>query len=193
MDGVPYPQPLPRPEPQYVPWGVLQVRPIGHSPGRCHLRPLTKGPGRIPPYCVCSGGAHTVTGGEGQTPEVGALACVFFRLLSSRPLPPLCWVRRRVFRHSWLGCGGGGGGGRLLATPGRGACVRVPATPGWGSLPVVAGGPSPLLAEDFWCGSPPLLAGVRWWCWRGGPSPLLAEVRWCVGRGGGGWPLATPG
>ena len=32
MDGVPYPQPLAVPEPQYVPWGVLLVRPIGHPP-----------------------------------------------------------------------------------------------------------------------------------------------------------------
>ena len=28
---VPYPQPLAGPEPQYVPWGVLLVRPIGHA------------------------------------------------------------------------------------------------------------------------------------------------------------------
>ena len=32
MDGVPYLQPLAGPEPQYVPWGVLLVRPIGHPP-----------------------------------------------------------------------------------------------------------------------------------------------------------------
>ena len=32
MDGVPYPQPLTAHEPQYVPWGVLLVRPIGLSP-----------------------------------------------------------------------------------------------------------------------------------------------------------------
>ena len=32
MDGVPYPQPLTGHEPQYVPWGVLLVRPIGHPP-----------------------------------------------------------------------------------------------------------------------------------------------------------------
>ena len=33
MDGVPYPQPLTGHEPQYVPWGVPRVRPIGHPPG----------------------------------------------------------------------------------------------------------------------------------------------------------------
>ena len=32
MDGVPYLQPLAVPEPQYVPWGVLLVRLIGHFP-----------------------------------------------------------------------------------------------------------------------------------------------------------------
>ena len=86
-------------------------------------------------------------------------------------------------RHSWLGSAGGGGG-----------CS------------------SPLLAEGPGCGSPPLLAGVRWrrWCvvachswlrvpvavprhsWLGGPPvavvagplPLLAE-----GLGGGSPPL----
>ena len=34
MDGVPYPQPLAGPEPQYVPCRVLLVRPIGHPPRR---------------------------------------------------------------------------------------------------------------------------------------------------------------
>ena len=32
MDGVPYPQPLTGHEPQYVPWGVLLVKPIGQPP-----------------------------------------------------------------------------------------------------------------------------------------------------------------
>ena len=81
--------------------------------------------------------------------------------------------------------------GWSLATPGGGSCVLLPATPGWVSLPGVAGR------------SPPLLAGVRWqrwcvvcgvWCvvcgggvlvglWLVcgvvGPSPLLAEVPVC--------------
>ena len=52
--------------------------------------------------------------------------------------------------------------GRSLATPGGGSCVLLPATPGWGSLPVVV------------CGPPPLLAGVcrRRWC-------VVCGV-WCV-------------
>ena len=37
--------------------------PLVTPPGRCHRGPLTNSPGRIPPYCVCSGGADTVTGG----------------------------------------------------------------------------------------------------------------------------------
>ena len=42
--------------------------PLVSLPGRCHRRPLTNGPGRIPPYCVCSGGADTVTG-EAPKPQ----------------------------------------------------------------------------------------------------------------------------
>ena len=70
MDGVPYPQPLTGQEPQYVPWGALLVRPIGHPPGRCHLGPLANGPGRNPPYCLRSGGADTDTGGPIRTPDL---------------------------------------------------------------------------------------------------------------------------
>ena len=110
-------------------------------------------------------------------------------------------------RHSWLGsaCGGGvwcvvcgvwrwcvGGVvagvwcGWSLATPGRGSCVLLPATPGWVSLPVVVGSP-----RHSWLGS---VGGVAVWCvvcgggvlvglWLVcgvvGPSPLLAEVPVC--------------
>ena len=133
--------------------------PLVTSEGRCHPRPLTDGPGRIPPYCVCSDGANTVTRGG-----VRSLACVSRG--HPRPAPP----------SRCVGCVGGFsaspgwgvevvGGGRLLATPGRVACMRVPALPGWVPPPVVAGGPSSLLAECLRCGSPPLLAGVLWCCW----------------------------
>ena len=37
--------------------------PLATALGRCHHGPLANGPRRIPPYCVCSGGADTVTGG----------------------------------------------------------------------------------------------------------------------------------
>ena len=74
--------------------------PLVTSPGRCHRGPLTNGPGRIPPYCVCSGGADTVTRGGPQTPEVGSLACVFCGPFSSRPRISLCGLRWWVSRLS---------------------------------------------------------------------------------------------
>ena len=45
--------------------------PLVTPPGRCHRGPLTNGPGRIPPYCVCSGGADTVTGGGPKPLRLG--------------------------------------------------------------------------------------------------------------------------
>ena len=45
--------------------------PLVPPPGRCHRGPLTNGPGRIPPYCVCSGGADTVTGGGPKPLRLG--------------------------------------------------------------------------------------------------------------------------
>ena len=47
--------------------------PVATPPGRCHLGPLTNGPGRIPPYCVSSGGADTVTGGGPKLLGLGPL------------------------------------------------------------------------------------------------------------------------
>ena len=82
--------------------------PLVTPQGRCHLGPLTNGPGRIPPYCVCSGWADTVIGGGGQTAEVGPLACVSCGPPESRP-PSRC-----------VGCGGG-----FSAAPGPGAVVAV--------------------------------------------------------------------
>ena len=98
--------------------------------------------------------------------------------------------------------------GWSLATPGGGSCVLIPATPGWFLLPVVVGVPrgswlrvpgavpchswlafavvgggcsSPLLAEGPGCGSPPLLAGVRWrrWCVVCGVWCVVCGV-WCA-------------
>ena len=117
--------------------------------------------------------------------------------------------------------------GWSLATPGGGSCVLLPATSGWVSLPVAVGVPrhswlrapgavprhswlgfavggggcsSPLLAEGPGCGSPPLLAGVRWrrWCVVCGVWCVVCGVRrWCVGGVVAGvwcgWSLATPG
>ena len=117
-----------------------------------------------------------------------------------------------VPRHSWLGSAGGGGVwcAAVVCWWGCGWCVvwLVPrhswrrflcATPRHSWLDFAAPGgarSSPLLAEGPRCGSPPLLAGVRWrrWCvvcgggvlvglWLVcgvvGPSPLLAEVPVC--------------
>ena len=166
MDGVPYPQPLAGPEPQYMPWRLLLVRPIGHPPGRCHRGPLTNGPGRIPPYCVCSGGADTVTGGAPKPLRLGPLPA-FHGAPYFGPAPPFA-VWFVVVGFPSLRGGMVVVGGQLFAFPGRVACARVPASPGCGSPPVAAVGPPPLLAVGLGlrCGSPPLLAGVLW-CWWG--------------------------
>ena len=85
-----------------------------------------------------------------------------------------------------------------LATPGRGSCVLLPATPGWVSLPVVVRGPLHswlrvlgAVPRHSWLGS---AGGGGVWCvvcgggvflglWLVcgvvGPSPLLAEVPAC--------------
>ena len=47
--------------------------PLATPPGPCHLGPLTNGPGRIPPYCVSSGGADTVTAGAPKLLGLGPL------------------------------------------------------------------------------------------------------------------------
>ena len=117
-------------------------------------------------------------------------------------VPRHSWLRvlGAVPRHSWLGSAAGGGGWSL-GTPGSGSGVRFPATPGWGPLVVVMGGPSPLLAEGPGCGSPPLLAGVRWLWWWVVPRHSWLRVLGAVCRhswlgsaaGGGCWSLTTPG
>ena len=56
------------------------LSPLATPPGRCHHGPLANGAGRIPPYCVSSGGADTVTGGGGAKP------------LRPGPLPHLPWA-----------------------------------------------------------------------------------------------------
>ena len=87
MDGVPYPQRLTGHEPQYVPWGFLLVRPIGHPP-----RP-------VPPRAAGqrSRAYHTLLrvlkwGRYGhrrgpQSPEAGWPASISLGPLLSRPLP----------------------------------------------------------------------------------------------------------
>ena len=167
--------------------------PLVTPPGRCHRGPLTNGPGRIPPYCVCSGGADTVTGGAPKPLRLGPSPA--FPVGPFRPAPlSLCGLWWWVSRLSWVG-GVVVVGGWLLAIPGRVACVRVPASPGCGSPPVAAGGPPPLLAVGLGCGFPPLLAGVLWCWWGAGlrhswlrSAGLLFRL-WVLG----GRSLATPG
>ena len=76
--------------------------------GRCHRGPLTDGPGRIPPYCVCSGGADTVTGGGPKRLRLGPSP--------ASPVSPLCpappfavWfvVVSFLSRGGWQWWGGG--------------------------------------------------------------------------------------
>ena len=63
--------------------------PLVTPPGRCHHGPLTNGPGRIPPYCVCSGGADTVTGGGGgKPPRPGPLPASPVGTFNPDPPPP---------------------------------------------------------------------------------------------------------
>ena len=147
--------------------------PLVTPPGWCHREPLTNGPRHIPPYCLCSGGADTVTGGAPKPLMLRPLPA--FSVGPSRPAPlSLCGLSWWVSRLSWVGWGpadGGaaphhswpsclcacprlpglwfatGCGGWSPATPGCGSWVWLPATPGWGPLVLVGGGPSPLLAE----------------------------------------------
>ena len=174
MDGVPYPQPLAGPEPQYVPWGVLLVRPIGHPPGPVPPRAADQRSRAYPTLLrVLRWGRYGHRGGP-QTPEVGSLACISRGPLSSRP-PFAVWF----------------------------VVVGFPSLLGGVGWWWWAGGSSPFLAELLVCVSPPLLVVVRrrWrlvvprhsWLWVlgvaprhswrgplvlvvGGPSPLLAEV-----------------
>ena len=113
MDGVPYPQPLARPEPQYVPWGLLSVRPIGHPSRPVPPRAADQRSRAYPTLLrVLRWGRYGHRGGP-QTPEVGSLACVSRGPFSSCP-PFRCAVCGGWCPVSpgWGGGGGGGGGFR---------------------------------------------------------------------------------
>ena len=174
MDGVPYPQPLAGPEPQYVPWGVLLVRPIGHPPRPVPPRAADQRSRAYPTLLrVLRWGRYCHRGGP-QTPEVGSLAGAPRGPFSSRP-PFRCAVC-----GGWCpvspGWGGGGGGG----------CVRC-------SWLCCLRACRPLLwscGGGAWC----VVCGVRWWCVGG----VVGGV-WCgwslATPGGGSCVLlpATPG
>ena len=132
MDGVPYPQPLAGPEPQYVPWGVILVRPIGHPPRLVPPRAADQRARAYPTFLrVLRWGQYSHPGGP-QTPEVGPLACVSCGLPASRP-PSLAV---------------------LVAVVGFPPFLAEVRQLWWG------GGSSPLLTEALVCVSPPLLAAV---------------------------------
>ena len=148
--------------------------PLVTPPGRCHRGPLTNGPGRIPPYCVCSGGADTVTGGAPKPLRLGP-----------SPAPPVGPFRPAplfAVRFAVVGVpslrGGvvvvGGGGVRCSWL----CCLRACRPLLWS-----CGG-------GAWC----VVCGVRWWCVGG----VLGGV-WCgwslATPGGGSCVLlpATPG
>ena len=140
--------------------------PLVTPPGRCHCGPLTSGHGRIPLYCVCSGGADTVTGGAPSPPRLGPSPAFLvgpFRPAAFFSLCGLWWWDSHLSWVGWVAGGGGaaprhswpsclcacsrhswlrlaaGGGGWSLATPGCGSWVWLPATPGWGPLLLVGG------------------------------------------------------
>ena len=187
MDGVPYPQPLAGPEPQYVPWGVLLVRPIGHPPRPVPPRAADQRSRAYPTLLrVLRWGRYGHRGGP-QTPEVGSLAGAPRGPFSS--LPPF----RCAVCGGWCpvspGWGGGGGGGGVFAVPGCVACGRVAPSPGRGSPPVCVFVARCVRAwclcwcvvRGLWCvvcgGG--VLVGLWRVCGVVGPSPLLAEVPVC--------------
>ena len=153
MDGVPYPQPLAGPEPQYVPWGVLLVRPIGHPPRPVPPRAADQRSRAYPTLLrVLRWGRYGHRGGP-QTPEVGSLAGAPRGPFSSRP-PFRCAVCGGWCLVSPGRAGGGGGGGCSLF------------------LAVLLAGVSP----------PPLVA-VRRRCvclWRGACARGVCVGVWCV-------------
>ena len=110
MDGVTYPQPPAWPELQYVPWRVLLVRPIGHPPRPVPPRAAEQRSRAYPILLRVLRWGRYCRGGRPQTPQVGSLACLLWRPLSSRPHLSLCGLSSWVSRLSWVGWGGGGGG-----------------------------------------------------------------------------------
>ena len=155
--------------------------PLVTPPGRCHRGPLTNGPGRIPPYCVCSGGADTVTGGAPKPLRLGP-----------SPAPPVGPFRPAplfAVRFAVVGVpslrGGvvvvGGGGVRCSWL----CCLRAcrPLLWSWFAAGVcVCGAVRARVVSVLVCGAWFVVCGVWWWCVGG----VVAGV-WC------GWSLATPG
>ena len=183
MDGVPYPQPLAGPELQYVPWGVLLVRPIGHPPRPVPPRAADQRSRAYPTFfCVCSGAADTVTGGAPKPLRLGPSPAS--PVGPFRPAP-LFAVWFAVVGVPSLRGGvvvvGGGGGFRCSWLCCLRACRPLPWS--WFAAGVcVCGAVRARVVSVLVCGAWFVVCGVRWWCVGG----VVAGV-WC------GWSLATPG
>ena len=160
--------------------------PLVTPPGRCNRGPLTNGPGRIPPYCVCSGGADTVTGGAPKPLRLGPSPAS--PVGPFRPYPHFA-VRFAVVGVPSLRGGVVVEGGGAFAVPGRVACVRVASSSGCGSPSVCVFVARCVRAwclcwcvvRGLWCvvcgGG--VLVGLWLVCGVVDPSPLLAEVPVC--------------
>ena len=186
MDGVPYPQPLAGPEPQYVPWGVLLVRPIGHPPRPVPPRAADQRSRAYPTLLrVLRWGRYGHRGapkplrlGPSPASPVGPF----------RPAP-LFAVRFAVAGVPSLRGGVVVVGGGVFAVPGCVACVRVAPSSGPGSPSVCVFVARCVRAwclcwcvvRGLWCvvcgGG--VLVGLWLVCGVVGPSPLLAEVAVC--------------
>ena len=132
----------------------------GWSPCACFgvLSSVPSGWGVWPPSVLLVGGLVAV--GCFRAPAPRPLFFFFFSLFGGGGLPG-CSSR---CLPSAGGCSVAGVWcGWSLATPGRGSCVLLPATPGWVSLPVVVGGPRHSWlgfagGGGVWC-----VAVVCWW------------------------------
>ena len=153
--------------------------PLVTPPGRCHRGPLTNGPGRIPPYCVCSGGADTVTGGAPKPLRLGPSP--------ASPVGPFRPAPLFAVRFAVVGVpslrGGGGGGGGFRCSWLCCLCACRPLLWSWFAVGVcVCGAVRARVVSVLVCGAWFVVCGVRRWCVGG----VVAGV-WC------GWSLATPG
>ena len=164
MDGVPYPQPLAGPEPQYVPWGVLLVRPNGHPPRPVPPRAADQRSRAYPILLrVLRWGRYGNRGGP-QTPEVGSLPCVSRGPFASRP-PFRCAVCGGWCPVSQGGGGGGGGGGGLRCSWLCCLCACRPLLWSWFAVGVcVCGAVRARVVSVSVCGAWFVVCGVRRWC-----------------------------
>ena len=156
--------------------------PLVTPPGRCHRGLLTNGPGRIPLYCVCSGGADTVTGGAPKPLRLGP-----------SPASPVGPFRPAPHFAVWFAVVGvpslrGGvvvvvGGGSFRCSWPCCLCACRPLLCLWFAVGVcVCGAVRARVVSVLVCRAWFVVCGVRRWCVGG----VVAGV-WC------GWSLATPG